>query len=119
MTPIQRYELIRPILAGEKTVAQIHQETSIPISTLYRYLARFRDSEGQVESLKDKSHASLSHPKWLTETDKDTVVAHKLARPEKSASQIARELSEMGTLSISARSIANVLKARGVTSPPF
>ena len=28
MTPIQRYELIRPILEGEKTVRQIHQETA-------------------------------------------------------------------------------------------
>lgn len=38
MDAIQRYELIRPILHGEKTVKDIHQETPVPISTLKRYL---------------------------------------------------------------------------------
>ena len=119
MTPIQRYELIRPILAGKKTVSRVHQETEIPISTLYRYLSRFRDSAGQVESLGDKSHASHTHPNWLTEEDEDLVVAYKLEHPEKSAPQIATELGETGVLEISARSIANILKARGVFYPPF
>ena len=119
MTPIQRYELIRPILVGEKTVQQIHQQTSVPVSTLYRYLCRFRESNGQVESLADKSHASDAHPKWLTEADKNMVVAYKLAHPEKSAVQIVTELTETGSLQISARSIVNILKARGVTQPPF
>lgn len=34
MEAIERYELIRPILCGEKTVKQVHQETDVPISTL-------------------------------------------------------------------------------------
>ena len=119
MTPIQRYELIRPILAGEKTVQQVHIETEIPVSTLYRYLSRFQDSNGQIESLSDKSHASHTHPNWLTKEDKDLVVGYKLSHPEKSAPQIATELRETGTQKISARSIVNILKARGVLDPPF
>ena len=94
MTPIQRYELIRPILAGEKTVQQVHIEHEIPVSTLYRYLSRFRDSNGQIESLGDKSHASHTHPNWLTEEDKDLVVGLKLSHPEKSAPTIATELRD-------------------------
>ena len=33
MDPIQRYELIRPILQREKTVKQVHQETNVPMET--------------------------------------------------------------------------------------
>ena len=43
MTATQRYELIRPILAGEKTVQQVHKENDISIRTLRRYLKRFRE----------------------------------------------------------------------------
>ena len=43
MNATQRYELIRPIVRNEKTVKQVHLETGIPISTLYRYVKLFRD----------------------------------------------------------------------------
>ncbi len=69
MTATQRYELIRPILQQEKTVEEIHKEADIPISTIYRYLARYRDGWGQIESLENKSRAPRSNPSWCTETD--------------------------------------------------
>ena len=72
MDTLQRYELIRPILNQEKTPKQVHQETDIPLSTIYWMLKRFR--EGGLKGLADKSHAIHSHPKWLTEEDKDKVV---------------------------------------------
>lgn len=50
MTPIQRYELIRPILQGEKSVKKVHVETNVPLRTLYRYLLRFRQGAGDLES---------------------------------------------------------------------
>ena len=115
MTPIQRYEWIRPILAGEKTVAQVHQETKTPIRTLYRYIKRFREASGQLEALADKSHASHTHPKWFSSADKDLVVSYKLAHSEKSASQIATELTSTGELEIHPRSVANILNQRGVS----
>ena len=66
MTPIQRYELIHPILQGEKTVQQVHQETQVPIPSLYRYLKRFREGNGQLESLADKSHAPHLRHMWIS-----------------------------------------------------
>ena len=53
MEAIQRYELIRPILLQEKSVKEVHLETKVPMSTLYRYVKLFR--EGGIESLADKS----------------------------------------------------------------
>ena len=119
MTPIQRYERIRPILVGEKSVRQVHDETDIPIRTLYRYVKRFRESNGQLESLADRSRAPHTRAKLLTETDKDLVVEYKLNHPEKSVRTIANELTENGTLSINYRSVADILRQRGVSHPPF
>lgn len=64
MDTLQRYELIRPILNQEKTPKVVHQETGIPLSTIYWILSRFR--EGGIKGLENKSHAIHSHPKWLT-----------------------------------------------------
>lgn len=119
MTPIQRYELIRPILQGEKSVSLVHKETGVPIRTLHRYVKRFRQSNGQLESLADKSRAPHTHPRSFTEAQKDLVVHYKLNHPEKSARQIAAELTETGTLSINYHSVADILKQRGVSNPPF
>lgn len=119
MTPIQRYELIRPILEGEKTVAQVHNETKVPVRTLYRYLKRFGQGEDPLESLSDKSHAAHSHPKWFTQAQKEQVITYKLAHSEKSANQIADELTETGRLPITGRSVANILKQHSVSHPPF
>jgi len=58
MTATQRYELIRPIIHKEKTIQQVHKENDISIRTLGRYLKRFREGEGQIESLADKSSAA-------------------------------------------------------------
>lgn len=66
MDATQRYELIRPILQQEKTVKEVHQQTQVPPVTLYRYLRRFREGNGHIENLADKSHAIHSHPNWLT-----------------------------------------------------
>jgi len=119
MTPIQRYELIRPILQGEKRVSDVHDETDIPIRTLYRYVKRFRQSSGQLESLADKSRAPHTRPKLFTETDKDLVINYKLNHPDISVRQIASELTQSGTLSINYPSVADILKQRGVSHPPF
>ncbi len=75
MGTLQRYELIRPILNREKTPKVVHQETGIPLSTIYWVLSRFL--LGGIKGLANKSHAIPSHPKWLTEKDKDKVVHFK------------------------------------------
>jgi len=105
MDPITRYELIRPILTGEKTVEQVETEASVSLRTLYRYLRRFREGE----SLADQSHAASSHPKWLTDEDKATVIRYKLENPSLSHRRLAQQLKEQGILEISYRSVANIL----------
>ena len=115
MKATERYERIRPILQQEKTIREVHTETEISISTLYRYLKRFRDSEGQLESLADKSHAADFHPNGFTEEDKDQVVSDKLMNPHKSNRQIAKELTEQKSLSISGRSVDKILAQRRLT----
>jgi transposase len=114
---IQRYELIRPILHGEKSVKEVHHETGVPLSTLYRYLKRFR--EGNIESLADGSHAPHSHPYWFTEEQKDEVIWYKLKHPEKSARQIALDLSVNDILQISYHSVSDILKQRRLTAHFF
>ena len=76
MNATQKYELIRPILKGEKNPKQSSEETGIPLSTIYYYLKRFRKGGGNIESLRDKSHANQSHPRWLTQEDKDKIVQY-------------------------------------------
>ncbi|MBI1930093.1 helix-turn-helix domain-containing protein [Candidatus Poribacteria bacterium] len=116
MDTLERYELIRPILNREKTPKAVHQETGIPLSTIYWYLKRFR--EDGIEGLADQSHAIHSHPKWLTEADKDQVVDFKRQHPHLTTRQIATALSEAGILEIHETTVAKILKARGF-SPPF
>lgn len=118
MNAIQRYELIRPILNHEKTPQQVHLETHIPLSTIYCYLERFRQGNGDIERLTDKSHAIHSHPKWLTDEDKDQVVCYKLQHPHESTRQIAQGLAQAGILKIHDRTVANILQERRLT-PPF
>ena len=57
VNPIQKYELIRPILKGEKTPRQVSEERDVPLSNIYRYLKQFQEGDGKMESLADKSHA--------------------------------------------------------------
>ena len=57
MNATQKYELIRPILMREKTPKQVNEEANIPLSSIYRYLKRFREGGGDIKSLEDKSHA--------------------------------------------------------------
>lgn len=119
MTATQRYELIRPIIQKEKTIQQVHKENDISIRTLWRYLKRFLKGDEQIESLADKSHAAFSHPKWFTCEQKELVVAYKLANPPISAQQISKDLAEKGILKINAHSVADILKARGLTKEFF
>ena len=105
MDPIKRYELIRPILTGKKTVEQVAKETDVSSRTLYRYLLRFRCGQ----SLADKSHAASSHPKWLTDSDKAKVIRYFLDNPHLSTRKLASQLRELGILDISYRSVANIL----------
>lgn len=118
MKALQRYELIRPILTHEKTVQQVHQETHIPLSTIYCYLSRFRFGNGQIESLADQSHAIHSHPNWLPDEDKDQVVLYKLHHPHQSTRQIAAGMREAGILHLHDRTVANILRERRLP-PPF
>ena len=117
MDTLQRYELIRPILNQEKTPKVVHQGTGIPLSTIYWILSRFR--EGGIKGLENKSHAIHSHPKWLTEEDKDKVVHFKRQHPHQTSRQIAAALSEVGILEIHNRTVALILKTRGLSSPFF
>ena len=91
MTSIQRYELLRPILQGEKTVTEVHQETEVPIRALYRYLKRFREGSGRLETLADKSRTPHTRPKSFTDAQKHLVVRYKRNHPDKSIRQIATE----------------------------
>jgi transposase len=113
----QKYELIRPILKGGKTPKKASEETDIPLSTIYYYLKRFREGDGNIESLTDKSHTNQSHPRWLTQVDKEKVIQHKLQNPHLSSRQIAEGLAQQGILQISYRTVANILKERCLTAP--
>ena len=119
MEALQRYELIRPILNGEKSVKEVHNETGVPIPTLYRYIKRFREGDFRIESLADKSHAPHSNPHWFTEAQKDEVIWYKLQHPEKSTRQIATDLSANGILQISYHSVSNILNQRRLTDKFF
>jgi transposase-like protein len=98
MDPIKRYELIRPILTGEKTVEQVGKEAEVSSRTLYRYLQRFREGEQQLESLADQSHAANFHPKWFTDEDKAKVIRCRLENPSLSLRRLASELTQKGIL---------------------
>jgi transposase len=108
----ERYELIRPILTGKTSIKERHEETGVPLSTLYHYLKRFREGGEQIESLADKSSAAHSHPNWFTEEDKDKVIQYKLHHPERSARQIAKDLATEEILQINYHSVADILKQR-------
>lgn len=117
VNPIQKYELIRPILKGEKTPRQVSEERDVPLSNIYRYLKQFREGDGKMESLADKSHASKSHPRWLSQEDKDKVIQHKLQHPHLSSRQIAKILALEGILLVHYRTIVNILREHGLTAP--
>ncbi len=119
MNTIQRYELIRPILKGEKKPKQISEEKGVPLSNIYRYLKRLRDDGEDMESLADRSRANHSHPRWLTREDKDKVIQYKLQHPHLSSRYIAKALVQEGILQIHYRTVANILKERGLTAPFF
>ena len=119
MNATQKYELIRPILKGEKTLKQVREETNIPISTIYRYLKRYREGDGDIESLADKPHANQSHSKWFTRKDKDKVVQYKLQHPHLSARQVAKALTKEGILQTNYHSVADILRERGLATPFF
>jgi len=114
---IQRYELIRPILKLEKTPAQVSKEADIPLSTVYYYLKRLRENSGDIESLSDRSHANHSHPRWLTQEDKDKVVQYKLQHPHLSSRQIAKAMTKEGIRQISHHSVADILGNCGLSTP--
>jgi transposase len=113
----QKYELIRPILKGEKTPKQVSKEIGIPLSTIYYYLKRFREGRRDIKSLSDKSHANQSHPRWLTQEDKDKIAQYKLQHPHLSSRMIAKELNREDILKVHDRTVANILKERGLTTP--
>jgi len=124
---IQKYELIRPILKDEKTPKQVSKEKNISLITIYRYLKRFRKgsvlplvggtTNGNMESLTDKSHTTHSHSKWLTKKDKDKVIQYKLQHPHLSSRQIAKVLTNEGILKISHNPVAGILEERGLSTP--
>ena len=118
MNALKRYEIIRPILKGEKTPKQVSEEASVTLSTIYRYLKRFREGDRNMESLADKSHASNSHPNWLTQEDNAKVIQYKLQHPHLSSRQIAKALAQEGILQIHDRTVSSILKEHGLT-PPF
>jgi len=117
LNTIQRYELIRPILNGERKPKQVSEEKGVPLSNIYRYLKRLRESDGSTEGLADRSHAIRSHPKRLTREDKDKVAQYKLQHPHLSSRQITEALAQEGILQIHDRTVANILRERGLTTP--
>ena len=119
MNATQKYELIHPILKGEKKPKQVSEEKGVPLSRIYRYLKRLRDGGGDIKSLEDKSHAINSHPKRFTREDKDKVVQYKLHHPNLSSRQIAAALVQEGIMQIHYHTVAVILKERGLTTPLF
>lgn len=119
MTPLQRYELIRPILFGEKSVKEVHDETKVPLRTLYRYIKRFREGESQLLSLANNPRGPNTHPHWFTDADKQKVIDYFDSHPDRSARQIAKELTESGILKISYHSVADIIKQHLPDDPPF
>ncbi len=117
MNTIQRYELIRPILKGEKKPKQVSEEKCVPLSNIYRYLKRLREGNDDMGSLAEKSHANHSHPRWLTQEDKYEVIQYKLQHPHLRSRQIAAALVQEGILQIHDRTVSNILKEHGLTSP--
>ena len=117
MNATQKYELIRPILKQEKTPKQVSEEKNVPLSTIYRYLKRLREGSGDTKGLEDKSHAIHSHPRRLTQEDKNKVVQHKLQHSHLSSRQIATALAQEGILQIHDRTVGNILKEHGLTTP--
>ena len=117
MNATQKYELIRPILKGEKTPKQVSEEEAAPLSNVYRYLNQFREGDGKMESLADKSHANQSHPRWLTQEDKDKVIQYKLRHPHLSSRQMAKALTQEGILQLHYRTVVNILREHGLTAP--
>jgi len=115
----QKYELIRPILKGEKTPKQTSEETGIPLSTIYYYLKKFSEGGGNIDSLADKSHANQSHPRWLTPEDKDKLIQYKLQHPHLSSRKIAEALAQEGILQINYHSVADILRERSLATPFF
>jgi transposase len=113
----QKYELIRPILKGEKKPKQVSEEKDVSLSNIYRYLKRLRDSGEDMESLADRSHANQSHPRWLTREDKDKVIQYKLQHPHFSSRQIAEAFTQEEIRQMSYRTVANILKERGLIAP--
>ncbi len=119
MNATQKYELIRPILKNEKTPKQASEEAGIPVSTIYYYLKRFRDSDGDIKSLTEGSHAIHSHPKRFTREDKGKVIQYKVRHPHLSSRQIAEALAKEDILQINYHSVTDILKERGLTTPFF
>ena len=119
MNATQKYELIRPILKGEKTPKEASEETGIPLSTIYYHLKRLQEGGGNIESLVNKSHGNQSHPRWLSQEDKGKVVQYKVQNPHLSSRQIAEALVRKGTLKIHYRTVVNILKEHGLTTPFF
>ncbi len=119
MNANQRYELIRPILKHEKTPKQVSEEKGVPLSTIYYYLKRLREGDGNIDSLSGKSHAIHSHPKRLTREDRDKIVQYKLQHPHLSSRQIAKGLTKEGILQVHDRTVVNILRERGLTTPFF
>jgi len=114
----QKYDLIRPILQGEKTPKHISKETGIPLSTIYYLLKRFQKGGGNMESLSNKSHANQSHPRWLTWEDKDKVIQYKLQHPHLSSRQMAKAMAQEDILEVHDRTVSNILEC-GLTAPFF
>jgi hypothetical protein len=117
MNITQKYEIIRSILKREKSPEQVNKETKTPLSTIYHYLRKFKRGSENIEDLADKSHASHSHPKWLTQKDKDKVIQYKLQHPHLSSRQIAKALTDEGILPINYHSVADILDNRGLSTP--
>ena len=117
MNATQKYELIRPILKSEKTPKQMNEETVVPISSIYRYLRRFREGNGIIESLADGSHAIHSHPRRFTQEDKAKVIQYKLQHPHLSSRKIAKVLTAEGILQVNYHSVADILKESSLATP--
>ena len=83
MGALQRDELIRPILNGEKIKRSTQRNWCSNSGVAPLLGTPSRGHNFNIEIPADKFHAPHSYPHWFTEEQKDKVVLHKVQNPPK------------------------------------
>ena len=108
---IARYELLRPILQGQRTLLQQSQATGVPYKRLWRDLQRFR--RNGLTGLLDRRTLSHRRGKPPIETQVPVPIQQQIVRlalaPPFTARELARIVQTCHALPIDHRGIRRVL----------